>query len=81
MCLGSTDTKVDMPKPDPLPDPIPAPPPPKEQAAQPKILEDTTKSAEIRIGGANKDTRRDTTGSSGTGSESLTIGNNQGLTI
>jgi len=82
MCLGGGgSTKVKVPEPPPLPPPLPAPPPPKPAPAPPKPLQELGKAPDIRIGQAKrKSTQRSRTGQTG-GSQSLSIGNNQGLNL
>ena len=83
MCLGGGgSTKVKVPEPSPLPPPLPPPPPPKPPAAPPKPLQPTDAKPDIRIGAAKKQTNnRNRTTQRGSGSQSLTIGNNQGLNL
>ena len=73
-----------MPEPRPLPPPLPAPPPPKPPVATPKLLiPERPQGPDIRIGKARKQTgaRNRSTNRDSSGPKSLTIGNNQGLTI
>jgi len=84
MCLGGGGSKVSTPKPPPLPPPIPAPPPPKPAPA-PKKLQEAGEAPDIRIGAAKKETARrsktSTSSAESKASKSLTIGNNQGMTL
>lgn len=82
MCLGSGDTDVKMPDPPKQADPIPAAPPPDPIQSAPKPLTEPGETVDIRIGAAKESTsRRDRDTSTSGANESLTIGNNQGLTI
>ena len=86
MCLGGGGSpKVETPKPPPLPPPMPAPPPPAPvQQAAPKKLEAPDAKPDIRIGGAMKsktDRQSRSTGTTGRANSSLTIGDNQGLSL
>ena len=83
MCVGGGgSTKVSVPKPAPLPPPLPPPQAPKPAPAPPKQLQEPTAKPDIRIGAA----KRSSTSGRGRstnrqGSQSLTIGNNQGLNL
>ena len=83
MCLGGGGSpKVEMPKPPPLPAPLPPPAPPKPPIAIAKPLTAPDQKVDIRIGqskGTGGDRNRGTTRK--TGKQSLSIGNNQGMTI
>jgi len=83
MCMGGGGSpKIEVPKPSPLPPPLPPPPPPKPPAPAPKTLQEPGKTPDIRIGAAKKTTSgRERGGSTGRGSQSLSIGNNQGLKL
>ena len=84
MCLGGGGSpKVEAPKPSPLPPPMPAPPPPKPALAPPKKLVAADVKPDIRIGAAKKSgtSGRDRRESTGRSSQSLSIGNNQGMKI
>ena len=86
MCLGggNKNPKVEAPKPSPLPPPLPPPPPPKPvEAPKQKTLVDTGP-PDIRIGAAktaasSRSTRSTQRESRGT--KSLSIGNNQGMSL
>ena len=85
MCLGGGGSKVSTPKPPPLPPPIPAPPPPKPAPPPPKKLQEPGEAPDIRIGAAKKETARrskaSTSSADSKAAKSLTIGNNQGMTL
>jgi len=83
MCMGGGgSTKVSVPKPPPLPPPLPPPPPPKPAPPPPKTLQEPGQAPDIRIGAAKKSTSgRERGVSTGRGSQSLTIGNNQGMNL
>ena len=82
MCAGGGSTKVSVPKPSPLPPPLPPPPPPKPPAAAPQLLQKVGQAPDIRIGAAKKQTNnRNRNTQRGGGSQSLSIGNNQGLNL
>ena len=82
MCAGGGSTKVSVPKPPPLPPPLPPPAPPKPAAAPPKQLQQPGATPDIRIGAAKKQTsNRNRNTQRSQGSQSLNIGNNQGLKL
>jgi len=82
MCLGGGGSpKVEVPKPAPLPPPIPAPPPPKPPAPAPKPLQQAGQVPDIRIGAAKRSTTNRARGNLSPGKSSLSIGNNQGMTL
>lgn len=85
MCLGGGGSpKVEVPKPPPLPPPLPAPPPPKPVDVAPKRLATPDAKPDIRIGKAKSSStsRRDRSTTRGaSGSQSLSIGSNQGMTL
>ena len=85
MCMGGGGSpKVETPKPPPLPPPLPPPPPPAPVAAEPKKLQASDAKPDIKIGtsktsSSSRSTR--TTSRDSRGSSSLTIGDNQGMTL
>tara|TARA_B100001778_G_scaffold147978_1_gene121710 strand:+ start:1980 stop:2234 length:255 start_codon:yes stop_codon:yes gene_type:complete len=84
MCLGGMgSTKVKMPKPPELRPPLPPPPPPKPPTPVAKTLQPVDQKADIRIGAAKKSpsTQRDRNVGRKTGKQTLSIGDNQGLTL
>ena len=79
---GGGSPKVEVPKPSPLPPAIPAPPPPKPPAPAPKPLQQAGQTPDIRIGAAKRQsTTNRNRGSLTPGKSSLSIGNNQGMTL
>ena len=82
MCLGGGKSpKVEMPKPSPLPPPLPPPPPPKPPQAVAKSLE-TDRKVDVRIGQAKRQSGTSRSrGSSKPGKQSLSIGDNQGMSL
>jgi len=83
MCLGSQSAPK-PPKPPPLQPPIPAPPPPKPPAPPPKRLQEPDKKPDIRIGKSKAASTSRSTRSADRGvrgSQSLSIGNNQGMSL
>jgi len=83
MCMGGQQpTKVKMPKPAPLPPPLPPPAAPAPAPPPPKQLQEPGKAPDLRIGAAKKQTTtRSRTAQTGKGSQSLTIGSNQGMNL
>jgi len=82
MCAGGGSTKVKVPKPAPLPPPLPAPAPPPPPPPPPKQLVKPGEIPDIRIGSAKKQTtNRNRTTQRQSGSQSLSIGNNQGMNL
>jgi hypothetical protein len=83
MCLGSKpETKVEMPKPPPLPPPLPPPPPPAPPKPAAKNLVEPDRKVDVRIGQAKRPTTGNRSrGTSKPGKQSLSIGNNQGMTL
>ena len=85
MCLGGggESPKVEAPKPSPLPPPLPAPAPPKPVVA-PKKLQEPDAKPDIRVGASKAPISSRSTRSASRqsrGSQSLSIGNNQGMKI
>ena len=86
MCMGGGGSpKVEVPKPPPLPPPLPAPPPPKPEPKKQQVVKKLEVSKpDIRIGAAKTErpsTGRPRTSNVSRGSQSLSIGNNQGLQL
>ena len=85
MCVGGGGSpKVETPKPSPLPPPLPPPPPPKPAEPPPRKLLEKDDAPDIRIGAAKAATSSRSTRSTAResrGSKSLSIGNNQGLSL
>ena len=85
MCMGGGGSpKVEVPKPPPLPPPLLPPAPPKPVEVAPKKLTEPDAKPDIRIGAAKSSTSSRSTRSASResrGSQSLTIGNNQGMTL
>ena len=85
MCMGGGGSpKVEVPKPPPLPPPLPAPPPPKPTKKQQVVKKLELSKPDIRIGAAKTErpsTGRPRTSNVSRGSQSLSIGNNQGLQL
>ena len=84
MCMGGgPSTKVKVPKPPPLPPPMPAPQAPPPPPPPPKQLQEPGTTPDIRIGAAKRTPtsgRSRSTNRQGS-SQSLTIGNNQGMNL
>ena len=82
MCLGGGGSpKVEMPKPPPLPPPLPPPAPPAPPKPVAKNLQGEKK-VDIRIGQAKRQSSTSRSrGSSKPGKQSLSIGDNQGMTL
>ena len=85
MCLGGGGSpKVEAPKPAPLPPPLPAPAPPPPAEPPPKKVLDVDDKPDIKIGSSKKakqDARKSRTSTGQTAKGTLTIGDNQGMTL
>lgn len=85
MCLGGGGSpKVKAPKPAPLPPPLPAPPPPAPAEAPPRPVLSVADAPDIRIGAskrATQDARQSRTATGEKLKRTLTIGDNQGMTL
>ena len=85
MCMrGGGSPKEETPKPSPLPPPLPPPPPPKPAEPPPRKVLSIDDKPDIRVGAAKASTSSRSTRSASResrGSKSLSIGNNQGMTL
>ena len=73
---------MEMPKPPPLPPPLPPPAPPAPPKPAAKKLQESDKKLDVRIGQAKRSTTSGRSRStSRSGKQSLSIGDNQGMTL